>query len=197
MPYLIFAGIAGLVFLFTQKASNGEETTVSERLYKLPDIEPENQGGSYKKDYDIYFETAADSNGVPFALLKAHAIAESSLNPNAFRDENPTKRADRQGWGSRGLMQILWWPNSERWKKYGYPDKDLGVDGIRMFEPYINIDIAAHLIADNLRACQGSVRDAINMYNTGKKEAQFQAPHNYVDKVLGYYKTISKQENIV
>lgn len=153
----------------------------------LKDVSPENQGGTYKKDYDQAFLAASKKRGVPFALLKAHAIAESSLNPKAFRDENPSGRTDRKGWASRGLMQILWWPGSERWKKYGHPDSDLGSDGDMMFDPYLNTDIAAALIKDNLKAVDGSLRDAINMYNTGKTEAQYRAPENYVDKVLGYY----------
>lgn len=166
------------------------ESNVGRRLYNLPDVEPENQGGSFNRDYDFYFETSADDSGVPFALLKAHAIMESSLNPAAFRDENPKNRADRQGWASRGLMQILWWPGSERWKKYGFGDATLGVSGVRMFEPQVNLAIASKLIRDNLNACNGNLRDAINMYNSGKKESEYVAPYEYVDRVLKNYSTL-------
>lgn len=155
----------------------------------LKDIDPDKQGGGYKKDFDQAFIRASKKRGVPFALIKAHAIAESSLKPEAYRDES-SGRADRKNWASRGLMQILWWPGSERWKKYGYPDADLGNDGSIMFDPDINTDIAAALIKDNLKATKNNVRDAINMYNTGKTEAQYKAPYGYVDKVLGYYKKL-------
>lgn len=184
------AVIGAMVFL------NKSEDSVG----KLADVLPENQGGSYKKDYDLIFKSAADEFGVPFALLKAHAIKESSLNPAAYRDENPTGRTDRIGWASRGLMQILWSPlnpktgdkgvNNERWAKYGYPASSLGVDGIRQFEANVNVRIAAQLIRENLIACKWNVRDAINMYNAGVKESVNPAPGNYTGIVYGYYNKI-------
>lgn len=182
MPFLFLLGI-GLVLFGASK--------VSGLSMGLKDVLPENQGGNFKRTYDQSFKRASEKTGVPFALLKAHAIAESSLNPNAYRDESGG-RSDRVGWASRGLMQILWWPKSERWKKYGYPDSSLGADGGVMFEPDVNTYIAGRLIADNLKATDNNLRDAINMYNTGKTEAQFKAPHNYVDKVMGYYNTLVK-----
>lgn len=187
---LIFGalGIGALYFFNHKNNTEGEASFVTKGiLYGLKDIDPKDQKGGYKTEYDIYFEAARDEFGIPFALLKAQSITESSLNKNAFLNENPTNRADRQGWASRGLMQILWWPGSERWAKYGYPDKDLGVDGVRMFEPSINVRIAAQLIRDNLNSAKGNLRDTINMYNTGKTEAKFHAPNGYVDKVLKYY----------
>lgn len=163
------------------------------KLFDLKDVDPADQGGNFKRDYDSVFESVSDETGVPFALLKAHAIAESSLNPNAYLDESGG-RADRVGWASRGLMQILWAPGNEhkeinfdRWSRYGYPGKDLGLAGVRQFEPYINVHIAAQLIRDNLNSAHGNLRDAVNMYNTGKKESVFKAPNGYVDKVIGYY----------
>lgn len=187
MILVLAAGLAIGVF-FMSKNISGYET--DKRLFDLGDVSAENQGGNYKRDFDFFFTLAADKYGVPFALLKAHAIMESSLKANAFVNENPTNRSDRQGWASRGLMQVLWWPRSERFQKYGWPDSKLGDDGSKMFEPEVGIDIAAQLIRDNLNACRGNLRDAINMYNTGKKEAQFKAPNNYVDRVLQYYNTL-------
>lgn len=180
----LFAAL-GLTALYVRGTPMG-----GKKLYDLKDVEPENQGGSYKRDYDLHFKAASDEFGVPFALIKAHAIHESSLKASAFRDENPKNLATRQGWASRGLMQILWWPNSNRFAKYGYPDKDLGVDGVRMFEPEVNVRIATQLMRDNLIACKGNIRDAINMYNAGVKESVRAAPFNYTDKVYNYYKKI-------
>ena len=162
---------------------------VNGRLYGLKDCKPEEQGGNYKRDFDSSYERAANKTGVPFALLKAHAIRESSQKPQAFVNES-AGRADRAGWASRGLMQILWWPGSDRFAKYGYPDSSLG-DGSIMFQPDINCEIAAKLIADNLKACDGNLRDTINMYNTGVKESKRVAPFNYVDDVLEYYEEIA------
>ena len=159
------------------------------RLYDLEDIEPENQGGNYKQDYDLDIENAADLENVPFALLKAHAIAESSLNPRAFMDENPNKLSSRQGWASRGLMQLLFWPGSTRFEQFGYTSEMLS-GGEKLYDPHINTLIAAKLIRANLKSCSGNLRDAVNMYNTGAKESVRIAPGGYVDKVLKYYNTL-------
>lgn len=209
MPILVLGAMAAAAFLFFNnkaQASDGalevyplnEEKT---RAYGLKDIEPSQQGASYKREYDIYFEAAADEFDVPFALLKAHAIQESSLKEGAFRDENPSGRTDRTGWASRGLMQLLWAPdknNSEvaagkklydRFKKYGYSGDTIG-NGDLLFRPDVNARIAAQLIKDNLKSTGGNLRDAINMYNAGVKESVRKAPEGYVDKVLNYYNKI-------
>lgn len=187
MHFLILGGVGLLVFLFTQKSESGND--YMNRIYNLEDVDPINQGGGFKKDYDPEIETAADLHRVPFALIKAHAIAESSLNPRAFRDENPKKEIKKEGWASRGLCQLLYWPTSSRFAQFGYPASALN-NGEALFDPGINTDIAAQLIKSNLVACDGNLRDAINMYNTGKKEAQYKAPGGYVDKVLNYYNKI-------
>lgn len=163
------------------------------RLFSLPDIFPEEQGGSYKRDFDVIFEKHADRTGVPFGLLKAHAIRESSLNPRAFRDENPSKRQDRLGWASRGLMQLLAWPGTTRWAQFGFSKTATEKDLDALYDPDTNIKLAADLIKSNLNACAGNLRDAVNMYNAGVKESVRKAPDSYVDKVLGYYETIIKR----
>lgn len=199
---LILLGAAAVgAYFVTKKYQSGGVVSGTTRLYNLPDVEPDKQGGNYKRDFDIYFEAAADEFGVPFALIKAHAFRESSLNPKAFRDENPSKRTDRIGWASRGLMQLLFQPYedpkanpkniSARFEKYGFsrysnPDE--------LFNPSTNVRIAAQLIRDNLNACNGNVRDAVNMYNTGVKYSTRQAPHNYTENVLQTYSTLVGRE---
>ena len=195
MPLLI--PIIGLAIIFYSMNAKGA-TNVSEvqsvdkkRNYDLDDIDPDSQGGTYKKDYDFIYEANADKYDVPFALLKAHSLQESSINPDAFLDENPQKDPKRVGWASRGLMQLLFWPGSTRFEKYGF-SADRDPDDL--YDPSTNVEIAAQLIADNLKSCKGSIRDAINMYNAGVKESVRQAPGNYVGKVLGYYSTLIKKE---
>lgn len=188
MPILI--GLLFVGIFVAVKASAGE--SVSRRLFNLDDVEPHDQGGKFNQDFDLFFLDAADQTGAPFALIKAHAIQESSLNPRAFMDENPKGLETREGWASRGLMQVLWWPGSDRFKKYGFPDSSLD-DGEGLFDAHINTLIGAKIIAENLRSCNGNLRDAVNMYNTGKKEAQFKAPGNYVDRVLKNYNTLLKK----
>lgn len=184
---------AGLFFASRANAADGLSLGGSVRLYDLPDIAPADQGGNFKKDYDLYFESVADETGVPFALLKAHAIRESSLNEAALRDENHSKRTDRIGWVSRGLMQVLFWPGSTRFEQFGYTSKDLN-DGALLTNPYINIKVAAKLIAANLKACSGNLRDAVNMYNAGVKESVRVAPLDYVNKVISSYETLIKRK---
>lgn len=193
---MIIPLIAGAFILYGISKSNTDSSIHSSddrvvnmnRLFNLKDVDPGDQGGTWKRDYDFVFEAGADNTGVPFALLKAHAIMESSLNPKAYLDENPQKNPKRIGWASRGLMQLLYWPNSTRFEKYGFKSST----GNELFESIVNVEIGAKLIADNLKSCGGNIRDAINMYNTGKKESVFKAPHNYVDRVLSNYETLIK-----
>jgi len=194
MPILLIglALIGGSLYLFSSEAMASGGDGMSKRLYGLPDIDPSQQGGTLKTDYDVFFESVADETGVPFALLKAHAYRESSLNPRAFTDENPKKRTDRLGWASRGLMQVLFWPGSTRLEKYGFSSDDLK-GGDSLFDPYTCIKLGAFIIKDNLKACSGNLRDAVNMYNTGKKESQYQAPHDYVNRVISTYESIIKR----
>ncbi len=149
----------------------------------LWDIEPSEQGGVYKIDYDGVFESARDKTGVPFALLKAHAVRESNLYANAFRQE-PSGKA------SYGLMQVLWWKNSGRFSKWGVSDDDIG-DGTLLYQADINCEIGARIVADNLSRL--SLRDAINAYNTGVAESVRVAPGNYVNDVLKIYSTLVKR----
>lgn len=186
MPILI-VGVLIVGIFFAQKARGSD---MGKRIFDLEDVLPENQGGTFKLNYDVQIEAAADKWGVPFALIKAHAIQESSLNPEAFLDENPGRRPDRMDWASRGLCQVLWWPGSQRLKKYGYADADLGPDGEKLFEVETNVDVAAQIMKANLVSSGGNIRDAINMYNTGKKESVFKAPGNYTDKVYKNYLTL-------
>lgn len=184
MILLLVSGVAGLAIYSSMKS---KASGSMKRLYDLADTTPEKQGGNFKRDYDIYFDAAANEFGVPFALLKAHAFRESSFNARAFRDENPTGRTDRIGWASRGLMQLLFWPKSDRFAKYGFAANRNPDD---LFDPNLNIRIAAQLIRDNLKASNGNIRDAVNMYNAGVKESVRKAPHNYVDNVLSTYQTL-------
>lgn len=186
LSFGILAVVAGVVLIFKSKmtaspsldqASSGSSTND----FGLPDVAPEEQGGSFDAQYDSAFQQASTEIGVPFALLKAHAIRESALRASAYRLE-PTGKA------SYGLMQILWWQNSNRFAQYGFPD-DLVRDGSPLYDPLTNARIGAHIIRDNLTNL-GNLRDAINAYNTGRKESIREAPGNYDDDVLSYYSTL-------
>lgn len=188
MALLIFVFLGGALYLYTASGGvsgaigAGDTNLVRTDIMILPDISPIDQGGEYSQGYDTSFLRASREWGIPFALLKAHAIAESSLNSSAFRQEP-------KGKASYGLMQLLWWKNSNRFNVYGVSDDRIG-DGSLLYDPDINVNIAAQLIKDNLRACRGNLRDTVNMYNTGRTEIAHPAPFGYVNKVLEYYSRI-------
>lgn len=178
-PLILFGllGAGGIFFMSTRTGSSD-----SGRLYNLPDIAAAEQKGNYKTDYDFYFESIAAKTDVPFALMKAHAIRESSLKPNAKADEG-------KGRYSYGLMQVLWTPGEDRFAKWGYYADNMQ-NGQKLFDIYTNIHIAGLIIKENLERFDGNLRDAINAYNTGVKESVRVAPANYVNDVLKYYTEI-------
>ena len=159
-----------------QNASNSQFLTDG-----YPDISPQDQGGNFDTTYDQNMLDASQKHNVPFALIKAHAIRESSLRSNAFHN-------DYSDHSSYGLMQVEWWPGSGRLAKFGYPDSEIG-DGSMLYDPETNCDIGAGIIKANLDWL-GNLRDAINAYNTGVPESEREAPDNYVNDVLGYYSTL-------
>ncbi len=176
--WVILAG--GAAFYMSGKkpvTAAGNIVEDSGMLLNLPDIGISEQGGKYSTAYDSFFFKNGHKYNVPFALMKAHAIRESSLKPNAFL-------ADRRG-GSYGLLQLSWGPGNDRFAVYGYDSATLG-DGQMLYDNDVNTKIAAQLIADNLRRF-GNVRDAINAYNTGVAYGERVAPHNYTEDVLEYY----------
>lgn len=178
MPIIIVLGVLGLAFFFLPGGASGSMVKES-----YPDIDASEQGGNWSTEYDEYFATGSSSYGIPFALIKAHGIRESNLDPGAFRQE-PSGKA------SYGLMQVLWWRGSNRFAKYGFPDDMLG-DGASLYNPQTNVLIACGIIRDNLNDF-GNLRDAINAYNTGVRESKRAAPGNYVNDVLKFYSKLVK-----
>lgn len=156
--------------------------------WNLPDIDSANQWGSYSTQYDESFEKASGATGVPFALIKAHAIRESSLNPSATHEDNSTE-------SSYGLMQVEWSPVTvsslyNRLSKYGDAYQGGNITPDLLEDPDTSAFLGASIIRDNLNWLSGNLRDAINAYNTGTTEAKNPAPANYVNDVISYYGTL-------
>lgn len=199
MPILALLLLAGGIFLGLSVGKKSEGSALGNDSYHepepvisgigLPDVLPINQGGTFKRDYDSEFYRVSQETGVPFALLKAHAIRESNLKPNAIRHEPGTSK--RPPSASYGLMQILWWQDSERFSAWGYPDQELD-GGERLFNVYENIYLGAQIILDNYNRL--GLRDSINAYNTGVAENKRVAPGNYVNDVLKNYQTLIGKE---
>lgn len=175
------------IFVSSKTGMGGTLTSeFRDTLLNLPDIEPDEQGGVYKRDFDSHFKRWSLATGVPFALIKAHAIRESSLKPGAYL-------SDRRG-GSYGLMQLSWGPDVEpnRFAVFGWPASRIGT-AETLYDNEVNVEIAAKLIADNLTRFK-NVKDAINAYNTGVAYTKRIAPHNYTEDVIKYYETIVKRK---
>jgi len=76
-----------------------------------------------------------ESDDVPWQLLRAVAIVESSENYLAFNPNDP----------SYGLMQILWTGNN-RLNVDGWPPPDLGA----LYDPEYNVRIGSQILAWNI-----------------------------------------------
>ena len=122
--------------------------------------------------YDAYFEEAAQTYGVPVALLKAMGMAESGFNQNAVSSV-----------GAIGVMQLM--PGTAA---------SLGVNPHNARE---NIMGGAKYIAKNLEQFKNysnGLELAIAAYNAGPGNVikygyqipPFKETQNYVKKVLGY-----------
>jgi len=197
MPILLGAIAVGGFILMSK--SGGSESAPARNFVELqsdsglPDINPDSQGGNWTTVYDWAFSKASEVTGVPFALLKAHAIRESNLKVTAIRQE-PAGNS-RPPSASYGLMQILWWPGSARFEDWGYSDDTIG-DGSILYQADVNCIIAGRIIDDNYSRLK-NLRDAINAYNTGVRESVRVAPGNYVDDVLKNYETLIGRKVLV
>lgn len=173
-------------FTVDSNPSNRNPLLTRANKWGLPDIDSSDQSGGYDTQYDSCFEKASGQTGVPFALIKAHAIRESSLVASA-------KHADFGVGTSYGLMQVEWNASGKlanRLAKYGPYSADDLRDGSILFDPDVSAYLGACIIRDNLNWLQGNLQDAINAYNTGHSVAKGLAPKNYVNDVLTYYGNI-------
>lgn len=137
------------------------------------------------RTYETIFEDYGGQYGVSAFLAKAHAIAESSLNPYAYNKE-----------GSSGLMQILLPIEKNkgalRHFRAGRLPEWEGVNasiGGHIFDADYNVMLGMSLMRENIRA-YGLPR-AIAVYNNDaatRSELNGPFPNQiYVDRVLRYY----------
>lgn len=116
-----------------------------------------------------YFQEAADTYGVPIALIKAVAKAESNFNTQAVSSA-----------GAQGVMQLM--PGTAQ---------GLGVED--PFDARENIMGGTKLLAKNLTKYNGSVKLALAAYNAGAGNVAkyngvppFTETINYIKKIFGY-----------
>lgn len=118
---------------------------------------------------ESYFQEAADTYGVPIALIKAVAKAESDFNPNCV-----------SGAGAQGVMQLM--PATA---------KGLGVKDA--FNARENILGGTKYLAKMLSRYDGSVKLALAGYNAGSGNVAkyggvppFKETQNYIKKIFGF-----------
>lgn len=133
-------------------------------------------------DLDALFQKHGAASGIPWQLLKAVAMTESSLNPAALNHEGDT--TDERA--SRGLMQILApSPLNVRGWKNNRPSEGLEA----LFNPDVNLYYGRQILSWNLET-YGAPR-GIALYNRwAERHSPVNGPFNnqyYVDRVLGYF----------
>lgn len=132
-------------------------------------------GGARRKEqlvtapsrYDDLFKRAGAAHGVDPALLKAIAVQESELNPNAT---NVNVHADGSRSTDRGMFQL-----NDRY------DAERGTIGARALDP----EVAAFAAAKHLRSllnASGDVRTAVRRYNGSGPRAEA-----YADALMPLY----------
>lgn len=120
-------------------------------------------------ELDAMFQRASAKHGVPAALLKAVARAESGFRSNAV---SPA--------GAQGLMQLM-------------PATGRGLGVTNPFDPQQSINGGARYLHNALRMFDGDPQLALAAYNAGPNAVKshggippFQETQNYVRKVMDY-----------
>ncbi|MBR3771338.1 MAG: lytic transglycosylase domain-containing protein [Clostridium sp.] len=118
---------------------------------------------------ETYFQEASDTYGVPIALIKAVAKAESNFNTHAV-----------SGAGASGIMQLM-------------PGTANGLGVSNVFDAKENIMGGTKYLAQMLTKYNGSVKLALAAYNAGSGNVDkyagvppFSETQNYIKKIFGY-----------
>lgn len=118
---------------------------------------------------ETYFQEASDIYGVPVALIKAVAKAESNFNSQAVSSA-----------GAQGIMQLM-------------PATAQGLGVSNAFDAKENIMGGTKYLAQMLTKYNGSVKLALAAYNAGSGNVDkyegvppFSETQNYIKKIFGY-----------
>ncbi len=108
--------------------------------------------------YDALIQNAALGFGIDPALVKAHMAVESNFIPGATNLEGSGANP------SSGLMQV----RLSTARKLGFPGPQGNSQLLTgLYDPAVNVPLAAKLIRENLDRARGDVDRAISAYNGG------------------------------
>jgi soluble lytic murein transglycosylase-like protein len=107
--------------------------------------------------YDSLFQYYGEISGVDWMLLKAQAIAESNLEPNAVSRV-----------GAKGLTQFM----DSTWKEWkdgtpGVQEPPFGTDKFNPFDPEDSIRAQAAYMGWVMKQFKGSIQASLMAYNWG------------------------------
>lgn len=148
------------------KTDEAEETKNTTKTYTNPAVLNE---VSCPDSMEAYFKEASETYGVPEALLKAVAKAESNFNAKAV-----------SGAGAQGVMQLM-------------PGTAAGLGVKDCFNARENIMGGAKYLSQMLSKYNGSVKLALAAYNAGSGNVSkyggvppFTETKNYIKRIFGY-----------
>jgi soluble lytic murein transglycosylase-like protein len=118
---------------------------------------------------------ASTKHGISYGLLRSIAEQESSFNPLAVRAPMAAGNSDRST--DYGLMQInsSWLPQLARY----------GVNREKLFNPCINADVGAWILADNFRRL-GVTWNAVGAYNAMTPWKRLKYANGVYSKLVRY-----------
>jgi soluble lytic murein transglycosylase-like protein len=128
---------------------------------------------------------ASAKHGISYGLLRSIAEQESSFNPLAIRAPMAAGNSDRST--DFGLMQInsSWLPQLARY----------GVNREKLFNPCINADVGAWILADNFRR-MGVTWNAVGAYNAMTPWKRLKYANGVYSKLVQYSKNSANSHGI-
>lgn len=109
--------------------------------------------------YDALIKKASEKYGIPYETFRKQLFQESRFDPNA-----------KSKAGAIGIGQIM--PGTAR-RYFGVKDTE------DLYNPILNIDLAAKILARNIADCGGDLNRALALYNGGSKASRYYARGEY------------------
>lgn len=179
----LWAGALAVGAVFVSSRARSEITTTFGGVLKKM------SGIKGYTDHDALMQSIAAKYAIDWRLLKAHVYTESAGDPYAVDVADPSYGLGQvlctTAGGDRDAVCTNKFPAVRGWS---------GMTPRRLLDPATNLDIAAQIIADNIRK-QGMPR-AIAVYNSwGERLSPMGGPFRnqaYVDQVSRYWSELKQ-----